>query len=237
MAAVPASVAETPANEGRNVNVCDLGTTSYAEVLCLQQRLQAERREGAGLDSLLLTEHRPVITLGRGHPIPDLRVPAETVRNHGIEIVQTERGGDITYHGPGQLVAYGIIDLRAWQCSLGDYVAGLEAAVTGVLGDWGIQGELRARARGVWVNGRKIASIGLNVRRWVTMHGLALNIDPDMSHFDLINPCGMSDIEMTSLSAEASKQVPLAEVAESFVFHFERAFGCVATWADLGRAR
>lgn len=219
----------------RSISVYELGTTSYGDVHRLQRRLQAQRREGAGVDSLLLTEHRPVITLGRSHPEPDLRVAAEVVGNYGIEIHQTERGGDITYHGPGQLVAYGIVDLRAWNCHVLDYVTGLEETVIGVLADWGVRGERVEKARGVWVDGRKIASLGLNVRRWVTMHGIALNIDPDMSHFDLINPCGMANIEMTSLSAEVNKQVPFDEVTEAFIFHFGRVFDCKTEMVNLSQ--
>ncbi len=210
----------------RSVSVYQLGTTSYGDVHRLQRRLQAQRREHAGVDTLILTEHRPVLTLGRGHPKPDLRVEENVVRNYGIEIHQTERGGDITYHGPGQLVAYGIIDLKHWHLPVLDYVNGLEETVIAVLADWGVTGERKAKARGVWVDGRKIASLGLNVRRFVTMHGIALNIDPDMSHFDLINPCGMADVEMTSLSAEMNKQVAMDDVIESFIFHFGRVFSC-----------
>lgn len=219
--------AEPPAERPRpTIKVYELGTTGYDEVHTLQRRLQDQRREGEGSDALLLTEHRPVITLGRSHPEPNLRVPAETLDSHGIQVVQTERGGDITYHGPGQLVAYGILDLKAWNLGVGDYATALEATVAGVLADWGVKGERVTGARGVWVAGRKIASLGINVRRWVTMHGIALNIDPDMSHFDLINPCGMEDTEMTSLTAEVGKQVPMPEVVESFVFHFGRVFEC-----------
>ncbi|MCC6381445.1 MAG: lipoyl(octanoyl) transferase LipB [Dehalococcoidia bacterium] len=222
-----------PSSDTRRVHVYELGTTGYVEVHALQQRLQSQRRDGGGVDSLLLTEHRPVITLGRSHPTPDLRVAPAVVQSYGMQIVQTERGGDITYHGPGQLVAYGIVDLKEWHCSVLDYVAGLEETVVGVLGDWGIRGERRERARGVWVGRRKIASLGLNVRRWVTMHGVALNVEPDMSHFDLINPCGMADVEMTSLSHEVGKHVPLDQVAESFVFHFARVFECETEAVDL----
>lgn len=208
----------------RDVAVYDLGTTSYDEVHHLQQRLQTQRREGGGQDTLLLTEHRPVFTLGRSHPEPNLRVGAETVHQYGIEIVQTERGGDITYHGPGQLVAYGIIDLKAWGLGVIDYVSGLEDAVIGVLADWGLRGERSDAGRGIWVDERKIASIGLNVRRWITMHGIALNIDPDMSHWELINACGMPDAEMTSMATEVGRQVSFPDVLEAFVFHFGRVF-------------
>lgn len=217
----------------RSIKVYDLGTTNYDEVHTLQRRLQGQRREGAGVDSLLLTEHRPVITLGRSHPEPNLRVAPEVVANYGISIVPTERGGDITYHGPGQLVAYGIVDLKGWSCNVVDYVVGLEESVISVLADWGLRGERIQGARGVYVEGRKIASVGVNVRRWVTMHGVALNVEPDMSHFDLINPCGMSDVEVTSLSHEVGKQVPMRDVTDSFVFHFGRVFECSAEWVDL----
>lgn len=210
----------------RNVSVYELGTTSFSEVHRLQQRLQAQRREGGGADTLLLTEHRPVFTLGRSHPVPSLRASEDLVHQYGIEIVQTERGGDITYHGPGQLVAYGIIDLRVWGIAVLDYLAGLERTVLGVLADWGLRGERSAMGRGVWVGESKIASAGLNVRRGVTMHGIALNIDPDMSHFALINPCGMENVEMTSMVAELGKQVGFEEVSEAFVFHFGRVFEC-----------
>lgn len=210
----------------RSIAVYDLGTTSYGEVHRLQQRLQAQRREGAGQDTLLLTEHRPVFTLGRSHPVPDLRVEESTIRQWGIEIVQSERGGDITYHGPGQLVAYGIIDLKAWDLGVLDYVKGLEETAIGVLADWGLRGVRSEHGRGVWIEERKIASIGLNVRRWITMHGIALNIDPDMSHWELINACGMRDVEMTSIATEVGRQVAFPEVLESFRFHFARVFEC-----------
>jgi lipoate-protein ligase B len=213
----------------RRVAVYDLGTTSYAEVHRLQQRLQAQRREGTGQDTVLLTEHRPVFTLGRSHPEPNLRVEESTVRQWGIEIVQSERGGDITYHGPGQLVAYGIIDLKPWALGVLDYVKGLEDTAIGVLADWGLRGVRNDAGRGVWIEDRKIASLGLNVRRWVTMHGIALNIDPDMSHWEPINPCGMRDTEMTSMATEVGRQVAFAEVLESFRFHFARVFECDAT--------
>lgn len=221
-----------PQNE-RSISVYQLGSTRYADVHRLQRRLQAQRRQSSGSDALLLTEHYPVLTLGRSHTEPDLRVSPEQVAHYGIDIVQTERGGDITYHGPGQLVAYGIIDLKGWELGIIDYVTGLEETVISSLADWGIRGERVAKARGVWVNGNKIASLGLNVRRSVTMHGIAFNVDPDMSHFDLINPCGMPDVQMTSLVAETKKQVPLAEVVESFVFHFGRTFSCATALKDV----
>lgn len=223
------------ANDQRTIDVYELGTTNYDEVHRLQRRLQAQRREGGGADTLLITEHRPVVTLGRSHTEPSLRVERDVIANYGMEIVETERGGDITYHGPGQLVAYGIIDLKGWQCAVLDYVNGLEEAAIGVLADWGIRGEHNSRGRGVWVGDGKIAFVGLNVRRWVTMHGIALNADPDLSHFDLINPCGMPDVEATSISNEIGKQIPMNDVIESFLFHFSRIFDCHMEKIDLAQ--
>ncbi len=215
-------------NALRSLAVRHLGLTGYGEVHRLQQRLQTERCRGEGVDTLLLTEHRPVFTLGRNHPDPSLRAAVGAVRAQGIEIAQTERGGDITYHGPGQLVAYGIIDLRAWGIGVVDYVAALEETMIGVLGEWGVAGGRHECARGVWVEGRKIGSVGLHVRRYVSMHGAALNVAPDMAHIALMNPCGMADAEMTSLTAEADKSVAVAEVAEAFVHHFARVLDCEA---------
>lgn len=217
----------------RSISVYDLGLTRYSDVHRLQQRLQEQRRRGDGVDSLLLTEHRPVFTLGRSHPEPNLRVQDEVVREQGIEVVQTERGGDITYHGPGQLVAYGIIDLRAWDLGVVDYVTALEATMIAVLADWGVWGDRRADARGVWVDGRKIGSVGLHVRRFVSMHGAALNVEPNMDHIGLMNPCGIADAEMTSLAAEVDQPVALSEVSQSFVFHFARVLECEAETVSI----
>ncbi|MGD9933532.1 MAG: lipoyl(octanoyl) transferase LipB [Dehalococcoidia bacterium] len=221
----------------RTLRVYQLGTTTYEDVHRLQQRLQEQRRSGDGEDALLLTEHRPVITLGRAHPDPSLRVPAEEIAARGIAIVQAERGGDVTFHGPGQLVAYGVIDLRAWDLGVVDYVTGLEETVIGLLADWGLRGERVPGARGVWVGGRKIASVGVHVRGGVTMHGIAVNISDDLSGFDLINPCGMSEVEMTSLSREMGKPVPVTSAAEAFIFHAARVLSCTIESVDMEQKR
>ena len=216
----------------RSVSVYNLGLTRYADVHRLQLRLQDQRRNREGVDSLLLTEHRPVFTLGHSNPDPNLRASRETVAQQGIEVVQTERGGDITYHGPGQLVAYGIIDLRAWDLGVVDYITALEETMIAVLADWEVLGERSDKVRGVWVEGRKIGSVGLNVRRSVSMHGAALNVEPDMEHIALMNPCGLTGVEMTSLTAEVEKPVAISEVRDSFVFHFARVLECTVDIAE-----
>ncbi len=217
----------------RNIHVYELGLTNYSEVHLLQQRLQGKRRDGAGLDSLLLTEHHPVFTLGRSHPEPDFRASPEAVAEAAIPVVETERGGDITYHGPGQLVAYGIIDLRQWDLSVLDYVDGLEETVVRVLSDWGLVGDRKAGARGVWIKDAKVASLGLNVRRWVTMHGVAINVNPNLEHFGLINPCGLRDVEMSSMVGQIGKRVQMEHVAESYVYHFSHVFEAECNMVQL----
>jgi len=216
----------------RRIRVTGLGLTAYRDVLALQRELQARRREAGGRDWLLLTEHQPVITLGRTHPEPSLRVPASDVAGRGIEIVQTERGGDITYHGPGQLVAYGIIDLKAWGLGVIDYVTGLEEAVILTCADFGVTAGRRPAARGAWVGERKVASVGVNVRRWVTMHGIALNVRGDEAHWALIEPCGMTGVDATSIAAESHGDVLVPEVAARFRGHFADVFGCVVDQAE-----
>ena len=223
--------------EHRSLKVYQLGTTAYREVHALQQRLQLQRREGSGLDSLLLTEHRPVLTLGRSHPQPNLRVPRAEIEERGVDIVETERGGDITYHGPGQLVAYGIIDLRRWNLAVLDYVTGLEQVVIDLLAIYGVEGRRQADARGVWVEERKIASVGINVRRWVTMHGIALNVATDLTAFDLINPCGMPGVQMTSLSQEVGGPVSISRAAGEFAIHFSATFACATEFVDMEAQR
>lgn len=209
----------------REFVVRDLGVLPYGEALTLQRDTRSARIRGEAPDTLLLVEHPPVITLGRNHPDPDLAVPAALVAAAGIQIVQVERGGDITYHGPGQLVAYGIIDLRAWGLGVTDYVTGLESCAIAVAAEFGIDAARRQEARGAWVDARKLASVGVHVTRGVTLHGIALNIDMDLSHFELINPCGMPGTRMTTLAAESPAPMSMDVVKSAFVRQFSDIFG------------
>jgi lipoic acid synthetase len=202
-----------------------LGLRPYGEVHALQRELRDARIAGERGDIFLMVEHPPVITLGRAHATPDLRAPRQAIERLGIDIVPTERGGDITYHGPGQLVGYGIIDLRARGLGVVDYVGGLERLIIDALGRFGIAAGTRPGARGVWTGPAKIASIGIAARRGVTMHGFALNVDPAMEHFDLINPCGLDGVEMTSMARELGAAPPPEAVAAEVVAAFERTFG------------
>jgi lipoyl(octanoyl) transferase len=186
--------------------VQDLGRGSYAQVLELQRRLCRQRIAGEiSEDMLLLVEHEPVITVGRGGRPGSLPVPAAELARRGLQVFEVERGGDVTFHGPGQLVGYPIIDLRKHREDLHWYLRRLEAALIDGLTTLGIEGGIRSGLTGVWTGGRKIASIGIHVKQWVTFHGFALNVTTDMSYFDLIVPCGIPDVVMTSVARELDR--------------------------------
>jgi lipoyl(octanoyl) transferase len=190
--------------------VQDLGRSSYADVLELQRRLCRQRVSGEiSEDILLLVEHEPVVTLGRGLRPGSLPVPRTELEARGLQVFDVERGGDVTFHGPGQLVGYPIIDLRKHREDLHWYLRKLEAGLIDGLATLGIEAGTTAGLTGVWTGGRKIASIGIHVKQWVTMHGFALNVTTDMSYFDLIVPCGIPNVVMTSVSRELGRTTSL----------------------------
>lgn len=175
----------------------------YAEALELQRVVARARITGAfSEDLLLLVEHPPVITLGRSSRQQHLLVSPATLAGRGVELYEVERGGDVTFHGPGQLVGYPIIDLKRHKQDLHWYLRQLEAALISALASFGIEGERNAGFTGVWTRGRKLASIGVHARDWVTWHGFALNVTTDLSFFDVMVPCGISAVEMTSVARE-----------------------------------
>ena len=189
--------------------VSDLGLCEYREAYALQQRLLAERQAdapGEGVDTLILVEHPHVITLGR-------RAGSRAnVFTDEMPVVEIERGGDVTYHGPGQLVGYPIVRLVDKERDLHAFLRALEAGLIAACGDLGLAAERRDKYTGVWLGERKVASLGIAVRRWVTMHGFALNVATDLSRFRAINPCGMEASVMTSLSEALGRTVTLEEV-------------------------
>jgi lipoyl(octanoyl) transferase len=190
----------------RPLSVHDLGRRPYGEVLELQRELRRQRLAGdLTQDVLLLVEHDPVVTLGRGTRPSSLPLPAEELERRGIEVVEVERGGDVTYHGPGQLVGYPILDLTGHREDLHWYLRQLESALILALGRLGIPAERNPGLTGVWTRGRKIASIGVHVRQWVTLHGFALNVTTQLDRFDLIVPCGIRDVVMTSVARELGR--------------------------------
>jgi len=190
----------------RPLDVRHLGVVPYGDALELQRALAEDRIAGRIPDTLLLLEHPPVITLGRGWKQSSLPMDADALRRRGIEVFEIERGGDVTYHGPGQLVGYPIIDLQQHKPDLHWYLRQLEATLIAALAAFAIPAERNSGYTGVWTGGRKIASIGIHVKQWVTWHGFALNVTTDLSPFSLIVPCGIPDVVMTSVATETGSR-------------------------------
>ena len=213
------------------LEIVDLGTLGYDECLRLQHAVVQERIADAIPDRLLLVTHPSVITVGKSGASLDVLAPADELARRGIGVVETDRGGKTTWHGPGQLVAYPIVKLTSRDVHA--YVRDLLHVVLGVLAEYGLEGELRAGQPGVWVAGRKIASLGVSVRKWVTYHGVALNVAPALSDFDLIVPCGVPGQAMTSMERELGRPVDPGEVRRRFTRRFEVVFGYRAS----GRSR
>ncbi|HEX5385096.1 MAG TPA: lipoyl(octanoyl) transferase LipB [Gemmatimonadales bacterium] len=185
------------------LQVLDLGRRPYAPVLNMQRALCRARIEGTLTDDvLLLVEHDSVVTLGRGARATSLPLPPDELRRRGIAVEDAERGGDVTWHGPGQLVGYPILDLARHRQDVHWYLRQLEAALIDALARLDVHGERAAGLTGVWTAGRKIASIGIHVKRWVTLHGFALNVVGDLGPFELIVPCGIAGVRMTNVAAE-----------------------------------
>lgn len=195
-----------------------LGRLPYAEALALQEEIVARKAADPAIpDELLLLEHEPVYTIGRTPDQSSLRVPAGSAdlgTHLPHPVVQTNRGGQATYHGPGQLVGYPLLDLRTRGQDLHRYLRGLEEMLIVLLAEYGVSGERREGMTGVWVGGRKIASIGVGVRKWISMHGFALNVSGDLAAFQAITPCGLNGVEMTSVSRESGREVEVREVAD-----------------------
>ncbi len=200
------------------------GLADYASVWALQRDLVWRRQRGEVPDVLLLVEHPPVVTCGRATKPEHLLVPRDTLRRLGFEVFDVERGGSVTYHGPGQLVGYPIVDLRAYDENVVGYVRMLEESLIRTLRGYGVQAVRRAGFTGVWVGEEKVAAIGVAVKRRVTMHGFALNVHPDLDHFRVINPCGIG-YTPTSLHKLLGRHVPVSEVREAYAGRFEEVFG------------
>jgi lipoyl(octanoyl) transferase len=194
-------------SEGRELWIVSLGLTPYEEALDLQRALARERISGAiPQDILLLVEHPPVVTLGRSAKSRNLISSPDYLASKGVELFEVERGGDVTFHGPGQLVGYPIIDLKRHKLDLHWYLRQVEEALIRTLAAYSIPAERNPGFTGVWTRGRKIGSIGVHARDWVTWHGFALNVTTDLSYFDLIIPCGIDGVTMTSIAREIESQ-------------------------------
>jgi lipoate-protein ligase B len=202
-----------------------LGTVPYAQALELQRDL-ARRRIAGEIDEdlLLLLEHPPVVTLGRTAKEAHIVSSPERLRARGVEVHDVERGGDVTFHGPGQLVGYPIFDLKRHRQDLHWYLRQVEEALIVALEDVGIEGERSSGYTGVWTRGRKIASIGVHARDWVTWHGFALNVTTDLSYFDLIVPCGIPQVQMTSVARELGADIGIDRMSAVVTSAFGRVF-------------
>ena len=206
------------------LQVYDLGPVEYKAALDLQTELRDRRIAGDVPDTLLLLEHPPVITLGRSGNLDNVLVPESELSDLGIQFIHANRGGDVTYHGPGQVVGYAIMDLTQHGTDLRKHLRKLEEVLIRALESLGVAGIRRDGETGVWVAQNKIASIGIHAKRWVTMHGFALNVAPNFHHLSLINHCGITDAPMTSIEKVLSSPVPPHQVRQALKNSFSQVF-------------
>lgn len=206
------------------ISVYWLGEMAYSAAYELQRRLHQERVRNEIEDTLLLLEHPPTFTIGKSGSVDNLLVSQDILQKDGIPLHFIDRGGDITYHGPGQLVGYPILDLRGRGRDIHRYVHDVERVMLRTLQDYSIIASRDEDHPGVWVEREEIGAIGLRVHRWVTMHGFSLNVSPDMEYFSYINPCGFSDRRATSMVELLGEEVSVGEVAGKLVDHFAAVF-------------
>jgi len=204
--------------------IIDLGLMDYGKAWDLQRQLWVKRVQGELPDLLLLLEHPHVITLGRRGNRSFLIATPEELESAKIPIFHVERGGDVTYHGPGQIIGYPLFNLKEYGYRLVRYVDQLEEVILRTLQDFGIEGKRDSLNRGVWVDREKIASIGVAIKRWVSFHGFALNYDTDLKYFDLVHPCGLKGIKMTSIGKVLARKISRKDLKEKVCFHFKQMF-------------
>jgi lipoyl(octanoyl) transferase len=209
----------------RPLAVVRLGSNvDYDEALQLQERIREERKSDQRPDTLILLEHAPVITLGRGSKPENVLATRAELERRGIGLHEIGRGGDVTYHGPGQLVGYPIIDLKPDRCDVRRYVTDLEETMIRVAREYGVTGSRIEGVRGVFVGNDKLGAVGVRISQWITLHGFALNVSTDLDGFRLIVPCGLHDHGVTSLSRETSQSVEVSDVTELTVRVFCEVF-------------
>ena len=197
--------------------VKDLGLCDYNEALLSQENTRSQLIKNSSKNTLFLLEHNHTYTLGKnGNP--------NNILNKDCELFQTDRGGDVTYHGPGQLVGYPIINLKRMGLGVRSYVSNIEQLLIDVLYDYGINASIKKGLTGVWIEDRKIASIGIRVSQWITTHGFALNVNTDMNYFSNIISCGIDNVSMTSMEKELNKKIPISDVKQSTINHFNDIF-------------
>ena len=204
--------------------VLDLGLVSYEKAYYLQKKLHEFRREGRIDDVLILLEHEPVVTVGRGGKRDNILVSDELLESKGIRVFEIDRGGDVTLHCPGQLVGYPIFDLKVHGKNIHKYLRNIEEIIIGSLKVYGIDGQSIEGHTGVWVGGKKIASIGIGIKGWVTFHGFSLNINSDLSYFSLIRPCGFESRMVTSMSEILGSPVEPKDFRHQLIEQFAEVF-------------
>jgi len=204
--------------------VYQLGLIAYSEAYHLQRQLLCQRVNNEIADTLLLLEHPPTITIGKSGQLENVLASQAQLVEAGVSLFFVDRGGDVTYHGPGQLVAYPIIDLRQRGMDIHQYLRDLEEVIIRTLNDFSINASRDSSHAGVWVRDKEIAAIGLRVSKWVSMHGFALNVSTDLEQFSLINPCGFSDRKATSISSLRSQDVSIEAVTEKLLARFSEVF-------------
>jgi lipoate-protein ligase B len=209
----------------RELAVVELGRRDYASVLALQEQTHAARVQGELPDTLLLVEHAPVITLGRAAKQEHVLATPERLKALGIELHEIGRGGDVTYHGPGQLVVYPILDLKPDRCDVRRYVRDLEQVMLQVAESYGLTPQRIEGMTGAFCDQRKYGALGVRISRWVTMHGIAINVSTDLDAFSLIVPCGLRTTSVTSLSRETGREISLEDAQARTVEQFAKVFG------------
>jgi lipoate-protein ligase B len=232
--ATSATMKQTPL---QTALLLDIPALPYLDALHLMRALLEAKRTAGLPQILMLLEHEPVLTMGRRSSPSEVRVPASCLAEKGIAVHRIERGGLVTYHGPGQLVAYPIFDIQAMGLGVVDLVTRLEEVILMTLADFNITGERKPDYRGVWVGEEKIASIGIAVSHWISFHGLALNYDPDLSHFDLITPCGINGVRMTSMTRKLGEKIDPARLRRIMAGHFADLFRLAFSEWSLEEAR
>jgi lipoate-protein ligase B len=208
----------------RETRVCRLGLIAYEPAYELQRRLHAERVQGLCTDLLLLLEHTPTFTIGKSGRVENVLVSRSQLDAEGISLFFIERGGDVTYHGPGQIVGYPIMDLNCRDKDIRRFVCDIEETLIRTLRDFLIVGERDESHPGVWVDGKEVAAIGLSIRKWVSMHGFALNVNSNLAHFAMINPCGFNDRKATSMAELLGSGLSMDSVTERLIAHYSEIF-------------
>jgi lipoate-protein ligase B len=204
----------------------NLERTRYKDAWEIQKKLVDLRFNKAIPNCVLCTEHEPVITMGRGASRGNLLVPSSELKRRGVDLFEVERGGDITFHGPGQAVVYPIFDLNDYGRDMHRYLRQLEIVVIKTLQDYGIEAGLKPGLTGVWVDNRKVAAIGVAVSHWMTYHGLALNVSTDLDYFKLINPCGITEFSVGSMEQFLNRKIELNQIHDSLIHNFSTVFDC-----------